>query len=345
MFQKEKLSKILEKIRTKYESIQDFANHADIDRGYLSRQINMKLDNPPTPKILKRIADNSKGVTTYEELMAVCGYIPAQNELISLFKTQLNTALKRAEDTMRSMDSLDKNLYIAIIQMLKKYNHNILNRIYHITLSDYTKSVLNQENKNYSDVLKILFDYILDTLSPYSLILGTDYYDYIKIQLKPYKEYYDKLSNPFNNLLQNTVVRDTNIKKIPIVGTVAAGEPILAQENIIDYVELPLEWLNKYENDQLFGLKIKGDSMFPRILDGDYVIVKQQNDCESGQIAVVLVDGNEATVKKVKKTDSSIILIPNNPMYPQIVFSNKDDTKKTVKIIGIVVRLIGNNFE
>lgn len=87
MFQKEIYSNILKKILEKYDSIQDFANNAGIDRGYLSRQINQKLDSPPTPKILKKIADSSQKITTYDELMEVCGYFNTKkitNNIIDL---------------------------------------------------------------------------------------------------------------------------------------------------------------------------------------------------------------------------------------------------------------------
>lgn len=86
--------------------------------------------------------------------------------------------------------------------------------------------------------------------------------------------------------------------------------------------------------------------MYPRILERDVVIVKKQNDCESGQIAVVLVNGDEATVKQIKKTDSGIMLIPfNTTEYEPMFFTKEDIEKKPVKIIGIVKRLIGYNFD
>ena len=130
--------------------------------------------------------------------------------------------------------------------------------------------------------------------------------------------------------------------KIPVVGTVAAGTPILAEQNIIDYEELPA---NEFQDGEYFGLKVKGNSMFPRILEKDVVIVKRQDDCESGQIAVVLINGNEATVKQVKKTDSGIMLIPyNTTEYEPMFFTKEDIEKKPVKVIGIVKRLIGYNF-
>lgn len=131
--------------------------------------------------------------------------------------------------------------------------------------------------------------------------------------------------------------------KIPIVGRVAAGCPILAEEEIIDTVEIPKEWLKDGYN--YFGLRVKGDSMFPRILDGDYVIVRQQSEINSGNIGIIRINGDEAVVKEVHITNDGIILRSFNPMYPDMVFSKKDVVTKPVTIIGRVVKMIGNNFE
>lgn len=131
--------------------------------------------------------------------------------------------------------------------------------------------------------------------------------------------------------------------KIPIVGRVAAGCPILAEEEIIDTVDIPKEWLK--DGYSYFGLRVKGNSMFPRILDGDYVIVRQQNEINSGNIGIILINGDEAVVKQVYITDSGITLKSYNPMYQDMVFSKKDVITKPVTIIGRVVKLIGNDFE
>lgn len=131
--------------------------------------------------------------------------------------------------------------------------------------------------------------------------------------------------------------------KIPIVGRVAAGCPILAEEEIIDTVDIPKDWLKDGYN--YFGLRVKGDSMFPRILDGDYVIVRQQNEINSGNIGIILINGDEAVVKEVYITNEGITLKSYNPMYPDMVFSKKDVVTKPVTIIGRVVKMIGNNFE
>lgn len=124
--------------------------------------------------------------------------------------------------------------------------------------------------------------------------------------------------------------------KIPVLGTVAAGIPISAVEDILDYEEIPQSWKNQGE---FFGLKIKGDSMKPDINDGDTVIVRQQSTANNGDVVIALVNGDDATCKKFEKLDNGIMLISNNSEYSPMYFSNEEVTTKPVVIVGRVVEL------
>jgi lexA repressor len=124
--------------------------------------------------------------------------------------------------------------------------------------------------------------------------------------------------------------------KIPVLGTVAAGIPISAVEDILDYEEVPQSWENQGE---FFGLRIKGDSMKPDINDGDTVIVRQQSTANNGDVVIALVNGDDATCKKFEKLDNGIMLISNNSEYSPMYFSNEEVTTKPVVIIGRVVEL------
>ncbi len=124
--------------------------------------------------------------------------------------------------------------------------------------------------------------------------------------------------------------------KIPVLGTVAAGIPISAVEDILDYEEIPQSWQNQGE---FFGLKIKGDSMKPDINDGDTVIVKQQSTANNGDVVIALVNGDDATCKKFEKLDNGIMLISNNSEYSPMYFSNEEVITKPVVIVGRVVEL------
>lgn len=124
--------------------------------------------------------------------------------------------------------------------------------------------------------------------------------------------------------------------QIPVLGNVAAGIPISAVEDILDYEEVPQSWANQGE---FFGLRIKGDSMEPRMESGDVVIVKQQSDANSGDTVIVLVNGDDATCKRLQKTDNGIMLVSTNPKYPPMFYSNEEIQTKPVVILGKVVEL------
>lgn len=127
--------------------------------------------------------------------------------------------------------------------------------------------------------------------------------------------------------------------KIPILGRVAAGIPIDAHEEILGY-----QYINeKYRNDgyNYFALRISGKSMEPTIMDGDIVIVRQQPTVDSGDIAIVFVDGEDATVKEVKESPDGITLIGHNvAVYTPHFYSNKDIQELPVQIIGRVMQTI-----
>lgn len=123
------------------------------------------------------------------------------------------------------------------------------------------------------------------------------------------------------------LVGDMPPKKIPILGTIAAGQPILALENIIGFEYVP----ENVKSD--FCLKVKGGSMInAKINDGDIVFIRQQPDVENGEIAAVIIDGEEATLKRVYKYPGTITLRPENPDYSEMVFDKKGF--KNVTIIG-----------
>ncbi len=125
-------------------------------------------------------------------------------------------------------------------------------------------------------------------------------------------------------------------KVIPVLGYVRAGIPIEAVEDILDYEEISADMASKGEH---FALSIKGDSMEPKISEGDVVIVRKQNIVENGELAVVLVNGNDATVKKFYMNDNGVTLISTNPSYEPFYYSKEQVDSLPVQIIGKVVEL------
>lgn len=133
-----------------------------------------------------------------------------------------------------------------------------------------------------------------------------------------------------SDMKKRAVSVQTNVKKVPLIGTVTAGMPIFAVENYEGYYGLPSD---EYKDENLFMLTVSGDSMINAgIFDGDKIIVRQQPVAENGEIVVALIDDG-ATVKRFFKRKDTIVLRPENPRYRDIVSDN-------VAILGKVIGLI-----
>lgn len=139
-------------------------------------------------------------------------------------------------------------------------------------------------------------------------------------------------------LMGNTPTKTEKKKgvQVPVLGEVRAGYPMEAVENIIDYEEIDEEMARRGE---FFALRIKGDSMEPRFAEGDVVIVRKQETAESGDIVVALVNGDSATIKKLKRHQNGITLVPSNSAYEPMYYSNEEIMDLPVTILGKVVEL------
>lgn len=126
--------------------------------------------------------------------------------------------------------------------------------------------------------------------------------------------------------------------QVPLLGTIKAGYDYLAHENVIDYISINF----KKEDYDYYALKIVGDSMETIMSDGDYVVIQKQNEFNSGDYCVVLINGEEATVKRVYKLENGIDLVALNPAYKHVQYSFEDMEKIPVQVIGIVKQLIKN---
>ncbi|MCB1245880.1 MAG: transcriptional repressor LexA [Acidimicrobiia bacterium] len=122
------------------------------------------------------------------------------------------------------------------------------------------------------------------------------------------------------------------VRDVPLVGSIAAGSPILADEDIEEIYPLPTELVGQ---EPVFMLRIRGDSMLDAgILDRDYVVVQKQSTARNGQIVAALVDGEEATVKRFERTSTAVVLHPENDAYEPMVFEDGVD------ILGVVVAVL-----
>ncbi len=135
-------------------------------------------------------------------------------------------------------------------------------------------------------------------------------------------------------------ITDYNITKLPIIGTITAGYDGTACEEDLGEIEVLDIALNGYAAEECFVLRIKGNSMYPQFIDGDLVLVHKQNHVDSGTIAVVLYNGDEATVKKViyKYGENWLDLVPTNPEYMTKHIENED--LEQCRVIGKVISLV-----
>jgi len=124
--------------------------------------------------------------------------------------------------------------------------------------------------------------------------------------------------------------------KIPVLGTIPAGVPIEAIEEILDYEEITEDLAR---TGDFFALKVSGDSMSPQILENDIVIIKKQDTCENNDVCAVIVNGFDATLKRVKKDTNGIMLVPYNRSYEPTYYSNEQVISLPIKIIGKAIEI------
>lgn len=133
--------------------------------------------------------------------------------------------------------------------------------------------------------------------------------------------------------------KENPVIRVPVLGRIVAGIPLEAITEIIDFEEIPRAIASKGE---YFALLVKGNSMEPRIRENDVVIVKKQSTVDSGELAIVLINGHDATLKKVTRQDDGILLTAFNPeVYSPCFYSNEQILKLPVEILGKVVELRG----
>ena len=292
-YNKDKFLSILNKLKESFGSQNKMAEALGISSSYITKIYDENTKNPPAPEYLKKIADNSKGITTYEELMEVCGYL----------------------------DSKTKSEYYGTSLVVYQSLLDILNNYPGIELSEH-------------DVLELA-----DNLVNYAVFGSKD--ENLKKELKILLDKYKKNSNEdikkmFIDLVNKVIFKmeekikeseeksKNKYKRIPVLGSIPAGIPVELIQDIIDYEDISEEML-------------KGTSMWPKYLDGDTIIVLKQNDCESGQDAIVMVNGNDGTFKRVIKKDNGITLEPiNQQEYNSVSYSNEDIEKLPIKILGVV---------
>lgn len=306
MFDKIKFSQILNKINNTYNSMTEFSEKSKVNRTYLSQYINQKLESPPSPKVLLKIANNSNKITNYEELMLTCGYLEKNMEIDEIFKDIFNQ-------------------YLPILKKLKLDN-NLIDTMYNMTFDTkkYSKKFdklvstlpLETQNKVYSINSEIL--------SKTQEIMNITIND-IHLRTK-----YNLNSNITNKLFN-----------IPVLGKIAAGQPILAEEYLEGYLPVDPNIYGMTTPDDYFYLKVSGESMNLKVHNGDYALIHKQDYAENGDIIVAIVNGDdEATMKRYKKLSDELVMLEPMSTYPmEPIVINLKETK--FQIIGKAIGQFG----
>ncbi len=303
-YNKDKFLSILNKLKESFGSQNKMAEALGISSSYITKIYDENTKNPPAPEYLKKIADNSKGITTYEELMEVCGYLDSKTK-----SEYYGTSLV---------------VYQSLLDILNNYPGIELSEHDVLELADnlVNYAVFGSKDENLKKELKILLDKYKKNSNEDIKKMFIDLVNKVIFKMEEkIKESEEKFKNKY--------------KRIPVLGSIPAGIPIELIEDILDYEEISEEMLKG--GKEYFALKVKGSSMWPKYLDGDTIIVLKQDDCESGQDAIVMVNGNDGTFKRVIKKDNGITLEPiNQQEYNSVSYSNEDIEKLPIKILGVV---------
>lgn len=352
MFDKKEFSHILQKITDIYASISEFSEKSEVNRTYLSKYINMKLDNPPTPKILSKIADAAHGIVSYEDLMVICGYseYPQFSDNVNFVVQQLTA--QKIEKKFTNIDTTfekllnlttDEILLSEILDSFNVYCEDIIKNAYN---KDFNKKMVDYININdttifkgfkivYSGLLKNL--YSLRTTVKHNniflinknLILQNDKNDILEA-ISTIKSF-----NICINVLYDKWVSLSRKEKIymcPVYGKISAGQPNWAEECLNGYLPIDPNLMGIVNPEECFFLKVDGESMNKVIRNGAYALIRKQDSVEDGEIAVVLVNGFDATLKKFTKQGDFVFL---EPMSTDETIKRQIYDKNTpIKIIG-----------
>lgn len=198
-----------------------------------------------------------------------------------------------------------------------------------VTLASNIRRLLKEKNKTRNE----LAEYIGVSKTAVSEWIPAKKYPRIE-KIQAMAEYFDVYRS---DITEKKIENKSKGVSIPVLGKVIAGIPIETIEEIIDYEEITEQMAR---TGDFFALQLTGDSMEPQMSEGDVVIVRKQDDIDSGQIGIVLVNGDEATVKKVLKKEKGIMLVPfNSDKYEPWYYDQYDIETKPVRIVGRVVEL------
>lgn len=314
MFDRNRFSKILSEINSTYNTMTEFAEKASFDRTYISKYINKKLKNPPSPKILEKIANASNDIVSYTELMIICGYI--QNKE---FKQSFEK-IKKMEDNLNE-DLQELNLSDIEEKYYKEYFLKLCDLIFNkntdinVALTEIEKNVQNNIPKNISadKIIKAV------KLNLNFLIVDSHLYESDDILLKKYN-----------------YSEEPKFYMCPVYGQISAGIPNWAEECIEGRLPIDPNMMNIVDPEECFFLRVNGESMNKLVRNGAYALIRKTDWVENGEVAVVLVNGFDATLKKFSKQGDLVVLEPmsNDSSFQVQIYDKNTPIKILGKYIG-----------
>lgn len=327
MFDKKTFSDILKKINSTYDTMTEFAEKSGVNRTYISKYINMKLDNPPTPKILMKIANNSNSITNYEELMDICGFLINNSRL---------DELRDAQETLKYENLIKK------LSLNKKEIHILNNLINNFESSYKDNGSIEKSEKN---TLLLLDSEDLSNCNIKKITSGFKSYILAKCSKVVIDLVYERQSEVDSkyNLIEamkkiNSLSEEIPIKSkkhfymCPVYGQISAGQPNWAEENIEGRLPIDTDLMDIINPEEYFFLRVNGESMNNIIKNGAFALIHKQDMVEDGEIAVVLVNGYDATLKRFTKKGDVVVLEPDSsdPSFKTQIY----DKTTSIKILG-----------
>lgn len=155
--------------------------------------------------------------------------------------------------------------------------------------------------------------------------------------LKEFARFFNVSTDYLLEQIKKDDLSNFDIIQIPLLGKIAAGYPTQMFADVIDYIDIPADMARG--DKELFALKTTGKSMEPNFIEGDILIFEKTDNCESGQFCAVAVNGDDATFKKVTKTDTGIMLQPLNPAFETKFYTNEQIASLPVTIIGVLKQI------
>ena len=193
-------------------------------------------------------------------------------------------------------------------------------------LSRNLNELIGKKRKTQADVIR---DLGIPEATMRSWFNGEKYPRIDKIQMLA--DYFNVPRSRITEEQTGVMQRVSSLVKVPVLGLITCGEPILAEENIEEYRE---EIADLLPTGNIFYLKTRGDSMTPPIPENSYVMIREQADVEDGEIAAVLVNGDEeTTLKRVKRQGDIVMLVADNPTYPPYIITKDNPARILGKAI------------